>query len=427
MDDLLPSDVTPDSESQAAISSGGAAGPTAPDATPPLGDAGSVLWNNNALQILTTAAWYVAAPFIPLYLASLGAPVNLIGTIIGFSAIVPFLISFHAGALVDERGPVAVSKVSVLLYALAGAILAVLHAVWATAVAYGLLGIANIGFAVGSQAVVAAASTPATRVQNYGYYSLWNSAGAVVGPVIGGFIVGHFGYRTSFALVCLLMIPSFVVAGALGGVPAGPRRAVPLAMTHRVIGTILRLPGVSAILFISFVVVCGQQLQQSFYPLYLHKIGLSPALIGIIVATISLGSMIVRASLARGVEWFGYSWLLVGATAVLALALCVIPLLRQFWSFIVVSAFMGASLGFTQPLTMSLMIESVSAEFWGVAFGIRQAAQRIGTILSPIVFGFVTTAFRVEAAFFLGGAALLGTVPIIAGVTRHLRRPREIA
>lgn len=382
---------------------------------------------NNALQILTTAAWYLAAPFIPLYLASQGAPVDLIGTIIGASAVVPLLISFHAGALVDERGPIAVSKASVLLYALAGVMLAVLHAVWATAVAYGLLGIANIGFAVGSQAVVAAASTPATRVQNYGYYSLWNSAGAVVGPVIGGFVAGRFGYRTSFGLVCLLMIPSFAIAGALGGIPAGPRRALSLAVTYRVIGTILRLRGVSAILFISFVVVCGQSLQQSFYPLYLHKVGLPPALIGIIIATISLGSMIVRASLSRGVEWFGYSWLLVGATAFLALALVIIPLLRQFWAFIVVSGLMGASLGFTQPLTMSLMIESVSAEFWGVAFGIRQAAQRIGTILSPIVFGFVTTASGVEAAFFLGGAALLGTVPIMASVTGHLRRPRHIA
>ena len=382
---------------------------------------------NNALQILNTAAWYVAAPFVPLYLASLGAPVNLIGTIIGFSAVVPLLISFHAGALVDERGPVAVSKASVLLYALAGAILAFLPAVWATAVAYGLLGIANIGFAVGSQAVVAAASTPATRVQNYGYYSLWNSAGAVVGPVIGGFVSGRFGYRTSFALVCLLMVPCFAIAGALGGVPAGPRRTVSLAMAHRVIGTILRLRGVSAILFISFVIVCGQQLQQSFYPLYLHKVGLSPALIGIVVATISLGSMIVRASLARGVEWFGYSWLLVGATAVLALALTIIPLLRHFWSLIFVSGLMGASLGFTQPLTLTLMIDSVNAEFWGVAFGIRQAAQRIGSILSPILFGFVTTASGVETAFFLGGAALLGTVPIMATVTGHLRRPRPIA
>ncbi len=427
MEGLSPEDLTPNSGSQGELAPGTVVRSVPAGAAPPLADPGSLLWMNNALQILSTAAWFVTAPFVPLYLTSQGAPVDLIGAIVGVSAVVPLLISLHAGALVDERGPVAVTKVAVLLYALAGAMLAALHAVWATAVAYALMGIANIGFAVASQAVVAAASTPATRVQNYGYYAFWNSAGAVIGPVLGGFITGRFGYRTAFAMVCLLMIPSFAIAGALRGVPAGARRAVSFAMTHRLIGTILRQRGVSAILFISFVVVCGQTLQQSFYPLYLHKVGLPPALIGIVIATISLGSMIVRSSLSRGVEWFGYSWLLLGATAVLALALGIIPLLRDFRALIVVSGFMGGSLGLTQPLTMSLMIESVSAEFWGVAFGIRQGAQRLGTILSPMVFGLVTTASGVESAFYLGGATLLAAVPIMASVTGHLRHPRHTA
>ena len=399
--------------------------PPAPaGSAPAVVDPGSLLWLNNALQIVSTAAWYVAAPFIPLYLASQGAPVEIIGGIIGFSGVVPLLICLHAGALVDERGPAPVTKGAVLLYAIAGVILTALHVVWAVALAYALLGIANIGFAVASQAVVAAASTPATRVRNYGYYSLWNSAGAVIGPVLGGFVTGRFGYTTAFALVAVLMIPSFVIAGSLRGVPAAPRRSVSFAMTHRLAGTILRERGVSAVLFISFMVVCGQTLQQSFYPLYLHKVGLSTPLIGILIATISLGSMVVRSFLARGVEWLGYAWLLLGATALLAVMLGIMPLLRQFWSLIFASGLMGASLGFTQPLTMSLMVESIGAEFWGVAFGMRQGVQRIGAILSPIVFGLVTTAYGIESAFFLGGATLLGAVPIMASVTRHLRPPR---
>jgi len=74
---------------------------------------------------------------------------------------------------------------------------------------------------------------------------------------------------------------------------------------------------------------------------------------------------------------------------------------------------------------MSLMVESVGAERWGVASGMRQSVRRMGAILSPIVFGLVTTASGVESAFFLGGATLLGTVPIMASVTGHLRRPRR--
>jgi MFS family permease len=155
-------------------------------------------------------------------------------------------------------------------------------------------------------------------------------------------------------------------------------------------------------------------------------VGLSPTLIGIVVATISLGSMIVRSLLSRSVDRFGYARLLLGAVALLAVMLGIAPLLRHFLPLILVSGLMGASLGFTQPLTMSLMVESVGAELWGVAFGIRQGVQRVASIVSPIVFGLVTNASGVEAAFFLGGAALLGAVPIIARGTGHLggtRRP----
>ena len=299
--------------------------------------------------------------------------------------------------------------------------LTTLHAVWATAVAYALMGIANIGFAVAPQAVVAAVSTSATRVQNYGYYALWNSAGAAAGPVLAGVIAGHFGYRTAFAFVWLLMIPSFVFAGALQDAPTARRPAVALATVHTLAGGILRQRGVAAVMFIAFIVVCAQTLQQSFYPLYLQKVRLSPALIGIAIATISLSSMLVRSLLSRGVDWFGYSWLLLGALALAALSLGITPLLRRFWPLIFVSALMGASTGFTQPLAMSLLAESVDAALWGVAFGIRQGVQRMGAILSPIAFGLITTASGVEVAFFLGGATLLAGALIVASVSAQLR------
>ena len=51
---------------------------------------------------------------------------------------------------------------------------------------------------------------------------MWNSAGAAAGPVIAGIIAGRFGYRTTFALVWLLMISRRSSSGGpalLGAVP----------------------------------------------------------------------------------------------------------------------------------------------------------------------------------------------------------------
>jgi len=375
---------------------------------------------NNALQFISNAAWYLAAPFIPLYLVAQGASVGVVGVIIGISGVIPLLISIHAGALVDQRGPGGVAKASVVLYAVAAAVLVGLHGVWWVGVAYTLLGVANIGFAVAPQAIVATISTPETRIRNYGYYALWNSAGAIIGPIIGGAVVWRWGYVATFALLGLLMLPCFAVTVALTSAPAVPRQTVSLANAHTLVGSILRRPGVGGIMFASAMSQWGNTLQQSFYPLYLHHVGLSANLIGIVIAAVSLASMLVRSLITRGVAQFGYARLLLAATALAGVSLAITPLLRGFWPLMGASGLMGASLGFTQPLTMSLLVGSVGADMWGVAFGVRQSMQRLSSVFSPVVYGLVIAAYGLEAGFFAGALTFAVAVPVMARMTRHL-------
>jgi len=387
----------------------------------------SLLLLNNVLAMISNGAWYVVNPFIPLYLGTLGASVAVVGVVLGIGGILPLLIAIPAGALADEHGPAVVARGAVIAYALAGATLAVFHSVAAVTVAYTLLGAGNIGFAVASQAVVATVSPSRDRLRNFGYYSLWSSAGAVVGPLIGGVITGHVGYLAAFALVGALMVPSFAVANFLRAVPPAARSVVSLANAYHLVGPIMRRPRVGAVLFISFMVVAAQTLQQSFYPIYLSRVGLSETLIGVVFAGISLSSMLVRSLLSPGSERLGNAGVLLTATGLAALSLGITPFLRAFWPLAVAGALMGASTGLALPLTMSLMADPVAAEFWGVAFGVRQGVQRVATVVSPIVFGMVITVYGIGAGFFVGALTLVGAMPIMAKVTRSLGRPQRMA
>jgi len=403
-----------------------AAAPPAPADTGPVAAASqSLLRFNNALAILSNTAWYVANPFIPLYLGSLGASATVVGAVLGLSGIVPLLVSIPAGMLADRRGPGVVAERAVLLFALAGVVLTGLHSVWAVAVAYTLMGVGNIGFAVAPQAVVAAASDPAARLRNFTSYAVWSSAGSVIGPLIGGVVTNRFGYTVDFALVWILMLPTFATAVALRGVRPVPRAVVTLAAAPMLVGTIVRQRGVAGVLFISFMVVCGQTLQQSFYPIYLHKIGLTETLIGVIFAAVSLGSMAARGILSHWVERFGHTPVLLGATALAAVSLGITPLLRQFWPLALAAGLLGISTGLIVPMTMSLMVEPVPPEFWGVAFGLRQGVQRLASVVSPIVFGLAITAYGIGSAFYVGGLALVAAMPIMARTTAHLRSRRS--
>lgn len=381
---------------------------------------------NNLLQFLTNFAWYIGTPFIPLYLVAHGASVGAVGAVAGLSGIAPLAVALHMGGLVDERGPTVVLVGSVALFGLGAAMLAAFSGILAATIAFTLLTAANIGLAVASQAVVAGASTPVTRIRNYGYYAVAYSAGAVVGPVSGGFLAARLGYTAAFAAMALLMVPSFAVASMVRAVRLADGRRVALGAVHTVIGTIVRERGVGAVLFVSGIMNCAQALQSTFYPLYLSHVGLPVTLIGLAIAAISVASMAVRMLLARAVARLGQTGALVGAIALSAVALAVTPFARQFWPLLGVSALMGASLGFTQPLSMSLLAESVAQQFWGAAFGIRQSVQRVASVVSPFVFGAVSSARGVESAFYLGALVLLGAAGLTTRMTGGFgRRPED--
>jgi MFS family permease len=376
-----------------------------------------VLLFNNALAAVSNGAWYVVNPFIPLYLGALGASAPVVGVVLGIAGIVPLLVAVPAGAAADQYGPAGIAAWSVFAYAAAGTVLAVLHSIWAVTVAYTLLGAANIGFAVAAQAVVASVSPPRDRLTNFGYYSVWSSGGAVVGPIVGGAIAAQFGYIATFILVGALMVPSFAFVRGLRAVTPPSRPVVSLANAFELVGPILRRPGIPAVLLISFMVVAGQTVQQSFYPIYLSRVGLSQTLIGIVFAAISLSSMLVRSLLAPGRERFGTTGLVLVATGLAALSLGITPWLREFWLLAGAGALMGAGTGLAFPLTMNLMTAPVPPEYRGVAFGIRQAVQRLATVVSPITFGAVIAAYGLGAGFVAGALVLIAAMPIIARVS----------
>jgi MFS family permease len=384
-----------------------------------------VLPLNNLLQFFTNGAWYVGTPYIPLSLVSHGASVGAVGAVAGLSGIAPLAVALHLGGLVDERGPTVVLAGSVVLFGIGAVMLAAFHGIVEVTAAYTLLTAANIGLAVASQAVVAGASTSATRIKNYGHYAVSYSAGAVVGPVVGGVLATRLGYASAFLAMALLMAPSLAVAWMIRAARAPAHERVAVGAVHTVVGTIVRERGVGTILFVSGIMNCAQVLQGTFYPLYLAKVGLSATLIGLAIAAISLGSMAVRVLLTGAVARLGQAGALVGAMALSAAALALTPLARQLWPLIGVSALMGASLGLTQPLSMSLLVELVAQQFWGAAFGIRQSVQRVASIVSPFVFAAASAAQGVESAFYLGALVLFGAAGITARLSKELSRAAD--
>jgi MFS family permease len=373
------------------------------------------------LAITYVMAWNTATPFIPLYLTSQGATPTMVGVVVSLSGLLPLLFAVHVGALVDAHGAAPVGRWGVVVEAIACAILVAVPSIPGVAVAYALLGLGNLALTVATQIVVAESSPPAERARQYGYYTSWVSAGMVLGPIVGGLLVDLWGYRAVFISVLALTGPSFLLAGRVKPRARSIPRAATVWSAHKSARTLLTLPGVGLILFISGMVISGQTLRQSFYPLYLRDVGLSSTLIGLIIGAGSLTSMLVRPFIGRWVSQFGYAPLLAGATGLATLSIGVTPLVSSFTPLVVASAALGASIGVTQPLTMSLMADAVTADLWGLAMGVRQTVQRLATVAGPLAFGVLVTAFGIGSSFVLGALSMGVAMLVILRFGTHLR------
>ena len=243
----------------------------------------------------------------------------------------------------------------------------------------------------------------------------------VLGPIVGGLLVDLWGYRAVFISVLALAVPSFFLASRVKPRARSFPQAALVWTAHKSARSMLSLPGVGVILFISFMVISGQSLRQSFYPLYLQNVGLSSTLIGVVIGAGSLTSMLVRPFVGGGVSRFGYSPLLAGATGLATLSIGVTPLVSSFVPLMIASAGLGASMGVTQPLTMSLMADAVTADLWGLAMGIRQTVQRLATVASPIAFGVLVAQFGLGSSFFLGELTMGVAMLVILRLGNHLR------
>jgi MFS family permease len=283
------------------------------------------------------------------------------------------------------------------------------------------LGLGNLGLTVATQIAVAEFSPPADRARHYGYYTSWVSAGMVLGPIVGGLLLDLWGYRAVFIAVLALAAPSFFLASRVKPRARSVPRAAMVWTAHKSARSMLSLPGVASILFISSMVMSGQSLRQSFYPLYLQHVGLSSTFIGVVIGAGSLTSMLVRPFVGRGVSRFGYAALLAGATGLATLSIGVTPLVSSFVSLVVASAALGAAIGVTQPLTMSLMADAVTADLWGLAMGIRQTVQRLATVAGPIAFGVLVARFGIGSSFVLGALTMGVAMLVILRLGTRLR------
>ena len=168
----------------------------------------------------------------------------------------------------------------------------------------------------------------------------------------------------------------------------------------------LRNPLIRKMLIVSSVSQLGNDLFQSFLPIYAHGIGLSASVIGGLLAALAVGSLMVRMAMLPLIARFGERRLLALAFYTGAAVYLLVPLLREVALLASLAFLFGLCLGCTQTLMLLMMFSSAEAGRAGETVGLRLTVNNISRIFGPALFGVIATFAGLFAVFWINGVLM---------------------
>nr|WP_279538896.1 MFS transporter [Allobranchiibius sp. GilTou38] len=372
------------------------------------------------------------SPLTPLFARHLGAPVQLIGLIVAAVTISGIVVKLPAGALSDVFGFRPLMFAGAIVKA-TGPLLYLLAFTWP-----GLLfirfyhGLATALYAPPASALVAKAY-PDARGRKLGVYNAAESAGTVLGPVLGGAVLTWtlMDFNAAF-LVCgaigvlALLIMFRVPSDALTRAPerrCGDRQ-LRAALEQVAVGVrqIASEPSIRLVSLVEAVLWLGIGSVQAYLPLYAASVHIPVVQIGLIAGAQGIASVLTRPLMGRYSDRLGSRKPLIVAGIVVCVAcLVTLPHVVGFWPLIGFSSLFGLGTGLVTPSTMAMIGDLVTRNNYGSAMGVFGSLWDVGHASGPVLFGLLLLVSGYQVAWLVMALLMSCALVVFLGAGRLLR------
>ncbi|MEX3610488.1 MFS transporter [Rothia sp. LK2588] len=410
------------------------------------------LWTLVAFGFLCQTGLNMARPQMSYKLIAFGANETVIGLVTALYALIPVFAAIAMGRLAGRtRRPRLLVGIGGGLIAIGTLVLTLAEGIPAIAAAAMVFGFGHLIFAIAGQASISRYSTDADLDRGFGWLTASISAGQLLGPLLGGLILGlnhdpaqrlnlinlALWIGTGFGLAS---IPLMMVKVKLKEMPAltsqiptvteeiptvgqesprvtinGQKQPVQKPTTWRILST----PGVPSNMLASLSMLAVADILTSFLPLVGERAGVSPMWVGVLLATRSASSIISRSMLTSLSRRWNRTQLVITSLLVSAVTVAVVvtpAIISHVWLAFVLMALAGFFVGIAQPLTMTMIIKSVPESWRSPALAVRLTGNRVGQVIIPLAAGVAAAPLGPSGAVWFT-CALLG----ISGVQQVVR------
>jgi predicted MFS family arabinose efflux permease len=363
------------------------------------------------LCILNHTAFTGSRVVFSLYALDFGASSFAVGALVAFYALCPLLLAIYAGKLIDRVGarlPMLFGTAGVIAGILLPVALPGLATLYASAV---LLGTSFMFFFVAVQGVTGAVGTPEDRGHNYSLLSIGFSIASFTGPLIAGFSIDHLGFRNALLVLSGCIVLSLAAQWWRADSIPRPAHKDEQHGGQSVLD-LLRIAPLRRIFIASGFMSGAWDLYNFYLPVYAHNAQLSASAIGMILATFSAATLIIRIFLPRMLKKHDEIRILTIAIFVAGIAYALFPFFQNAWALAAISFLLGLGLGTGQPLSMNLIYNLSPPGRTSEAAGIRVTVNNFAHVTIPLIFGGIGSALGFGAVFISNAVVLFAGAAI---------------
>ena len=360
-----------------------------------------------ALAVIQSASLFANKIVLALFALELGASPLIVGVLAALFSMAAATLAVPVGRLADRFG-----ARWLLVTGSTGAGLGLLlpyflPSLTTVLVAGALCGLSLVCYNVTTQNLTGLLSTSENRARNFSNYSLTNSAGTLLGPLIGGFSIDQVGHTQSCLFLALLaFVPLLILATRWKSLGEGAARPADVkAAPAREGGTLVlfRDARIRKTIITASFLSSGLNLFSAYMPVYGHSVGLSASVIGIVIAMNATAAFAIRVLLPRMIAWLTEEKVLALSFCSGAAALVLIPMFQHPAVLGLLAFIFGLGMGAGQPIVTMLIFQFSPAGRSGEAIGLKITTNHLTNMVSPIIFGGIATALGLLPMFWLNG------------------------
>jgi DHA1 family multidrug resistance protein-like MFS transporter len=356
---------------------------------------------------------------LPIYLTELGASVGQVGLVFTLTSVSMLVLQIFGGWISDTIGrlrAIAIGSVGGIIFYV-GMLLAPSWQWMLVALAVGRIPYALVGPSFG--AFIAEHSTEENRGKVYGITDTIFQITGVLGPPLGGFLAGSYGFKLMLLVSAILYTSAAVLRIWMATTMRSPEEATPdklaLASLKKSIKTILSMiisGGIISWIFLTDGVRdIAFRLSGELQPLYLEQIaGISIEQIGVLGSIFSIAWMFTPILSGRMSDKYGERVPITLGFLMIFGAYMIFLQVNVFLGFAITWMIFGIGVGLLSPAYSSLISKVVPQKMLGTFSGLFQSSIGVISLPAPLLGAQLWERFNPRLPFIITALSSVVTV-----------------